>query len=700
MAKVKISKGRAWIDNQPVSLLSGAFHYWRHHPNSWEPILDAIIDMGLETIDIYICWEFHEYEQGVLDFEGKTDPRRNLTGFLKLVKEKGLYLIARPGPFIYTEWVNMGVPTDVAKYHRMHPYFIERAERYIAEVSKILTPFLATNGGPIIMLQAENETDPFDQCYEEQLGLGQKPGLFHEFLRSKYEGNIESLNQRWGSEYASFEDTRPIMDLIPVEPEYQYRYEDFVEFRGDYVTQCVRHYANAYRKYGIDVPISHNVYNIYHVQDFEALSKVVDLVGPDAYPANEFATKTAASGEELGMRHLQEVFRYFRTISDTAYIAEYQCGTGHGLHYYTGILTPNHFVMQNLAAVQAGIQAWNWYMLVNRDNWMMSPINEWGRKQGEMFEVFAEMVRIYKEKDIAGWKKLSNSSISFNVRYHWLKESLEEPVLRAFYRAGIEYEFYNLDNRSLTKPILFYSGPRWLPAAQQQVLLDYAKAGGHLVFFDSLPLYEDLSVRHNRLELERPDRMPDEPFLDHLASETKIMLGDQKVMTRAPFFVYDHATPGEAIYGERVDTDRIFDTDFEENKYLRSLVFGYRYQVGYHEARGEGTITVLGIQPTAEAVKAIHDWLNIPIPVYSHCEPVKVSLFEKDDCYYMVAINTAEYEVVAPIDLAIPGLTGGNFKACDLRSDANFKLDDSQLNEGQLFLTMPRKNGTIIEISK
>jgi hypothetical protein len=700
MKTVKIAKGRAWVGDQPVSLLNGAVHYWRHNPNSWDAILNSIRDMGIETLDIYIDWEFHEYEHGKFDFEGVTDPRRNLKGFLELTKKRGFWMVVRPGPFIYSEWVNMGVPTDAVKYHRLHPYFTQRAGEYIQALCKVLVPFQASHDGHIIMLQSENETDPFAQCYEEQLGLGNKPGMFHEFLRNKYAGDIGKLNARWASDYATFEDARPIMDLLPVEPEYQYRYEDFIEFRGDYVTRCVSHYAKEYRKNGIDIPISHNTYNIYNVQNFEQLSKAVDLVGPDAYPPNEFPNRTSASGEELGMRHLQEVFRYFRTISETAYIAEYQCGTGHGLHYYTGILKPNHFVMQNLAAVQAGIQAWNWYMLVNRDNWMMSPINEWGRKQGEMFEVFAEMTRIYKETDIPSWKKLTNTSISMNVRYHWLKEALEEPVLKAMYQAGIEYDFYNLDNQQIAKPILFYSGPRWLPEAHQQRLLEYAQAGGHLVFFNSLPLYQDLGTRLNLLGLHRPDRTPDEPFLDHLASETEITLGDSKILTRAPFFVYDHPTPGEPIYGVRVDTNRIFDTDFEENIYLRSLVFGHRYQVGYHQTVGKGTITVLGIRPTPEAVKAVHDWLGVGVPVYSKIDPVKVSLFECDSAYYAVAINTAEYDVVAPIELGIPELQKGGYQVENLRSDPDFELDAAGLDRGQFFLRMPRKNGTILKFSK
>ncbi len=247
--------------------------------------------------------------------------------------------------------------------------------------------------------------------------------------------------------------------------------------------------------------------------------------------------------------------------------------------------------------------------------------------------------------------------------------------------------------------MLFYAGPRWLSETHQQALLDYVKEGGNLVFFTSLPLYRDQLQRLNLLGLRLPDRIPEEPFLDHLATETEITLGTHKIRTRAPFFVYDRPTPGERINGVRVDTDAIMDTAFEENKFLRSLVIGHRYQVGYHERRGAGTITVLGITPTGAAIKAVHDWLDVPVPVYS-CQPdVKVSIFERNSSYYLVAINTATHDVVAPLDLNLPVVAGGLHTARNLRTDPNFELDSTMLANGRLYLRMPRKNGTIIEIT-
>jgi beta-galactosidase len=694
--EVRIEKGRVKVGDRWASLLSGTVQYWRLHPASWKQILQSVKDMGLETIETYIPWEYHEIKPGVFDFTGETDTRRNLVGFLQLAKEMDLWLLIRPGPFIYSEWTNMGVPTDVARYHRMHPYFTSRAAVYIREVCKILAPFLATRAGNIIMFQPDNETDPFECCYEEQLGLGEKPGDFQLFLKEKYQ-DIEKLNSRWGADLKTFEEARPIMSRIDLDSDFFKRYLDFQEFRANYVTQCVDFYAKEYRKNGFDIPAYTNIYDIFSVQDPIGLNKVVDLVSVDAYPSNEFPDKTFISGDELGHRRLGEVFRHLRTHSETAYIAEYECGIAHGLHYTAGILTPNHFVMTNLTALQSGIHGLNWYMLVNRDNFMMSPITEWGRKQKELFQVFAEFVKIYKEIDVPALEKLTHTSLFFNMRHQLIKGASADPSSLAIYNAGIDYELFNPDTGRLNKPLMFYSGPNWLPVADQEKLARYVEEGGNLVFFQSLPIYDEEFHKANVLGLRKPERVPDEPFLDHLATETEVDLGGWKAYTRAPFYVYDGQLPGEPIYGERVDTD-LRDTGYEDNLYLRSLVVGHRYRVGYREARGKGSITVLGVRPTPEFATAIHHFLKIPIPIYSHASTVKPALFKGKDEYYAVLINIGDYPVEAALDISSGLLNSVQYEARCLRG--SIQVNDAELDRGRLYVSLPRKNGTVIAIRK
>src|SRR5262245_56094535 len=66
--------------------------------------------MGLNTVDLYITWNWHEPEEGKLDFDGHSNPRRDVKGLLEMIDEMGFAVIARPGPVILNEWKNGGYP--------------------------------------------------------------------------------------------------------------------------------------------------------------------------------------------------------------------------------------------------------------------------------------------------------------------------------------------------------------------------------------------------------------------------------------------------------------------------------------------------------------------------------------------------------------------------------------------------------------
>ena len=695
---VKLAKGAITVGEKRASLLSGTFHYWRVQPEAWEQILTSMKEMGLETIETYIAWEYHEISPGNFDFTGQTDSRRNLVHFLELVKQMNLWLVIRPGPYIYSEWVNMGVPGDVLPYHRLRPEFTDRAASYMKEVSKVLVPYLATNGGNIILFQPDNEVDTFEQIYDDQLGLGETPGEFQEFLKVKYHNNIHGLNAYWGTDYSSFEESRALMAEADVTAEYYNRYLDFLAYRADYINRVIAYYAQEYRKLGIDVPMSANAYDIVNVQDFQALEKVVDIVGLDSYPPNEFTGKFSPKGEDYNHRRLNEVFRYLRTFSRCSYLSEFQAGIAHGLHYWAGVMTPNHFMMAGLTAMQAGIQAWNWFMIVNHENWMMSPINEWGRKQGEMFSAFSEVVHLYKEIDAATLDRVTNTSVAFHLKHQCSKAILDDPTLSAIYQAGIDFEFFNFASGNIRKSVLLYSGLRNLAAAEQTKLLHYVEDGGNLVLFDTLPVYDEDNVhKTNILGLVKPDGMMDVPFLDHLASELLVDLKGEKILARAPFLFYHQDTPGEPIFSKPVDTVRIWDTAFEENRKIRGLMFEKRYKVGYHEKRGKGTITVVSLKPTPELITSLLNYLGIVIPIRSQSSSIKVSLHKGNNAFYAILINVGKKEIYAPIEITMSALGNGSYDVRNLRPEIS-ELDSAGFSQGKLSIKLPGKNGTILEI--
>jgi len=98
------------VDGKPFFLHSAAFFYYRMPRDLWPPMLETYRRLGINTLDIYIPWNWHEPTEGEFDFDGHTNPRRDLRRLLGLISEKGFRLIARPGPEILNEWRYGGYP--------------------------------------------------------------------------------------------------------------------------------------------------------------------------------------------------------------------------------------------------------------------------------------------------------------------------------------------------------------------------------------------------------------------------------------------------------------------------------------------------------------------------------------------------------------------------------------------------------------
>jgi beta-galactosidase len=114
--------------------------------------------MGLNTVCAYLFWNYHEPEPGHFNFEGGADAAE----FCRLAQAEGLKVILRPGPYSCAEWDFGGLPywllkSPDIKVRTQDPRYLEAARRYIREVGKHLAPLQITRGGPIIMVQVENE---------------------------------------------------------------------------------------------------------------------------------------------------------------------------------------------------------------------------------------------------------------------------------------------------------------------------------------------------------------------------------------------------------------------------------------------------------------------------------------------------------------------------------------------------------------
>ncbi len=151
------------LDDQPFQMISGEMHPARIPAEYWRHRIQMAKAMGCNTISAYIFWNYHESEEGVYDF---STGNHNLAEFIKIVQEEEMWLIIRPGPYVCAEWELGGIPPYLLripdiKLRCMDPRYMAAAERYIARLAEEIKPYLITKGGPLLLLQVENEYGSF-----------------------------------------------------------------------------------------------------------------------------------------------------------------------------------------------------------------------------------------------------------------------------------------------------------------------------------------------------------------------------------------------------------------------------------------------------------------------------------------------------------------------------------------------------------
>src|SRR6267154_387170 len=136
------------VDGIPFFLHAAQFDYFRIPPDLWFRSLDRYRELGINTIDLRIPWNWHEIGDAEFDFDGHTNPRRNLRGLLQLIAEKHLRIVARPGPLIGDHWRNAGYPAWLLAYsdYKMDESAIEAG---------LATPD-AEIGGPLLFVALDD----------------------------------------------------------------------------------------------------------------------------------------------------------------------------------------------------------------------------------------------------------------------------------------------------------------------------------------------------------------------------------------------------------------------------------------------------------------------------------------------------------------------------------------------------------------
>lgn len=164
-AAVQFNADAVKIGDSSHILLCASLFYFRIPRALWKERMEQVKAFGYNSIDVYFPWNYHEKNEGEWDFSGE----RDISAFLTAAAETGLYVVARPGPYICSEWDGGALPayllTKELKLRDNDEGFLSYVAKWFDRILPLLKQYQAGEGGTVIGVQLDNELDFYD-CHD------------------------------------------------------------------------------------------------------------------------------------------------------------------------------------------------------------------------------------------------------------------------------------------------------------------------------------------------------------------------------------------------------------------------------------------------------------------------------------------------------------------------------------------------------
>jgi beta-galactosidase len=539
-----IKEGNFCLNEKRVFLNSGEIHYFRIRREWWDKHLEAAKEAGLTTVSSYIPWAWHESVKGVFDFDGTSCPERDLRGWLQRCQAHGLTCIVKPGPFILAETRGAGLPdwflSECGEEVKMHnsrggivpsdgvSLFNDQYLKYVGLWYEQVMPFISAReisaGGPIIMMQICNEIGVFSWLAHQADYGDLVKDRFISYLKVKFSG-IEEVNSLWGTAYPDFAQ-------VELPPDGRLPYTSKGDRGRDYEWHCFwRIYYGDYlrmltalaRDRGVTVPVFHNLPGWIYGSGYE-------------FPVNITMYEDVFGDKSeilFGVDHIPEYISYRnmhddRIINDITmamqgskhlFAAEFQSGS----REYHVVTNPRELELFYKASIANGLTGWNHYMFSQGRNprhrgysgdtfYWFNPLKPEGDRTSA-YPLVGRMSKLVKttESLIVEAKRRAEVCVLFYPPYYATElerpetgaselvfnaSSIRRPayfdgLLKALQVLNIDYDMADLcqvsaEKLRIYKQVWAFSTDE-MNGRDQQIIVDYAKAGGNLVIFPCLP---------------------------------------------------------------------------------------------------------------------------------------------------------------------------------------------------------------------
>lgn len=520
MPRLEMKNQAFQLDGDPFFFYGGEVHYFRTDPSQWHDRLSSVKDLGITVVSTYVPWLWHEPRPGQFDFTGATDPRRNLTHFIKLAHSLGLLIFVRPGPYVMSELRQEGLPAWLLEQHPeiiaqdargnlhptrmvsyLHPTFLRFADRWYDAVSQALTPYFAQNGGPVILTQLDNEV-----------------GMLH------WVSTLPDQSEDAESEYRKF--SMGNIASLYGSGDYWQRGLFWRQYRARYL----KHLEQEAARHGFPAPY---IINVHGFRDYSVYSRGVD------YPIGLSQLFEAADvpGAFLGGDFYPGHVGY-DNFHDLALAVTYTAATNSpeaplfspefqsGRFQDRPHLGPSDLDLAARVSVSYGLNGLNWYMLAGGDNpgdiglfgrrheWQ-APIASDGTLRGSA-PVVGHLGSLFRTfgSALAGTKPVPDIHIGFYSAYYMTENPAEgqdsaivqeivgerdawhfDGIYRILVAANLTVQAVAVDKEAaildpVTTPILWMATCRYMDRRTQTRLAEYANAGGTLILGPRIPEWD------------------------------------------------------------------------------------------------------------------------------------------------------------------------------------------------------------------
>lgn len=515
------------IGKETYHPFAAELHYYRIDKRYWSICFERIKRAGFRIISTAVPWNLHQDNSKHFDFSGFDDPRKDLIVFLELAREFGFKVILRPGPLVYGQLENAGLPkylfNDIKVFARdaqgqerklpgdygvdtgylpsyLHSNFQYHLKSYFKAFIETTKNYVHPRG-PIFMVELDYETSYGRLLEPDSADYNQDVLMIHypEFLEERYE-EIKKLNQLYKEKNDKFEDVQPPRKFTKLDIKDYPKVFDWFRFREYMLNTYLEQLEDVFKAYTVEPLIFRSLY--FKKGD---LLPAYNLVPDDMAPflgSNVFP--------EGNYFDLSVKARFLRAEYGFAFATSFSSGAAALEPDREREIAPiknntRRFYLS--AGLATGFKGFNHYMFVDRDHWYGAPLHNDGTIS-KGYDLLKKFNLVISEVGLEDMENSQKIAVVGNRLYSWLSMTESDKhfdyVNRLLYESTVgfcrdlmrlKFNFGIRENRYFDTlknyKLVFIPSTEIMAEKDQEAIVELVKSGVSVIMCGVMPKYDE-----------------------------------------------------------------------------------------------------------------------------------------------------------------------------------------------------------------